>query len=532
MGARPPDVDASSPDASDDAGPGDGGEPSKTATWHTLSAQRAGEHVHLSEDGHDFERIAISAESAGSDYGVTAHEGVFYFEMERLVDGAGQHFGVGPADMTLTGLVGDHPMSLGVTDWGEVVYGGVGVIATFVPAPVVGFVIDRRDASPVVHVIAGTNARPAGAVVATHRLESISGPLHAYVSGPRMTLGYQARFNAGYDTTNAPFSYDPRSALLTVDPEAAAELVLGWGRSESTAWNQPPGVSISGPSVAAPGQAVTLSVGAHDAEDGSLTSKVTLEDDALPHSNREVRLVNGEVYRTSVLGRHRLRASVVDSGGKRAEAVHVVDVSGTPPLHASVRLVSVPGDGAILSADGRGVRFTQATKDGVRANQGLLDGYWYFEVTHVGAYGNFGAGLVVQEGSLVPYGLRAVPASCSMNFISGIWRNIIWFAPQPAGGPHETVGFAVDYRRRLASGRDHPVVHVIVAGVLAASIPMFDATTPVHPMLYGTEGADTGPQLVANFGESAFVYDPRAVLQAAGHGDAHELGLGWGVHAR
>jgi hypothetical protein len=531
---------ATVPDAAfDDAGDrgdamieDDAGEPAKSDGWHQLSRARAGEYVHLSDDGHEFERTAISAESAGSTHGVKAYEGVFYFEMESLVELPRQRFGVGPADMELAGDVGDHPMSLGVTETGDVFVAGTRIATYPSGASAFGFVVDRRDAAPVVHVVVGTPTHPRGVVVATHRLESLTGPVHAYVSGPRVALGYQARFNAGYDTVNAPFAYDARAALRAADPDAASELVLGWGRSESSPWNVPPSVSIHGASRISPGEPLALTLSAQDAEDGDLATRLIIEDDALPHSVREVKLEPGGYYRSAIVGRHRLRASVVDSGGKRTDAIHVVDVQGTPPILSAVRLFNTPGDGAVLTSDGRGVRFTQATKDGVRANQGLLDGYWYFEVSHVGPYGNFGAGLVVQEGSIVPYGLRAVAASCSMNFISGIWHDIIWFAPQPPGGPHQTVGFAVDYRRSMPGGRDYPIVHVIVAGVLAASIPMTDATTPVHPMLYGTVTSGTGPQLVANFGDRSFVYDARAALTTAGHPDASQLRLGWGVHAR
>jgi hypothetical protein len=517
----------------EDAAPPLDGELPERTTWHTLSPRRAGEFVHLSEDGHFFERIAIGPESAGSEHGVKAHDGIFYFEMESLVASPDQRFGVGPADMELTGYVGDHPASLGASGRGEVRAEGEGIVATFDRgAAVLGFVVDRRGAYPLVHVVAEIPGQPSGAVVATRSLDALEGPVHAYVSGPRLALGYQARFNAGYDTTNDPFVYDPRAALGAIDPEAAKQLVLGWGASESSPWNEPPVVSIAGASSAAPGAPVLLRVGAHDPEDGDLSAKVVLEDDALPHAAREVTLEGGGIFRTSVVGRHRLRASAVDSGGKRAEAVHVLDVQGSPPLHASVRLFTTSGDGAILSDDARGVRFTAVEKNGVRANQGLLDGFWYFEASRLGPPGNFGAGLVVQEGSIVPYGLRVVAASMSMNFLSGIWHDIIWFAPQPEGGPHLTVGFAVDYRRALPEGRDYPTVHVIVAGVLAASVPIYDATTPVHPMLYGTVGPETGPQLGANFGQSPFVYDARAILAAAGHGDADQLQLGWGVHSR
>lgn len=546
-----PDVDVpdvgldGSPDATPDGSPGDGaadggdGSAPDGATdgstqppaepWYVLSPERAGPFVILSDDGREFERIAIASEAAGSARGVEAGEGVFYFEMQTLVSDRRQRFGVGPADMPLEGDVGDHPGSLGATETGVIFVNGVIVEDYVGSADTFGFVVDRREET-VIHLVIATPAHPQGEIVASVLLDAPDGPLHAFVSGPRLALGPQARYNAGHDTTNFPFRYDARAALAAVDPGAAEELVLGFGDTGSKPWNEPPVVTLTGPSSALPGEGIALVVSAHDAEDGDLTARVIFEDDALPHSARAIQLEPGGVYRTSIVGRHRLRASVVDAGGKRTTAVHVVDVAGAPTMHAEVRLVNAPGDGALIDASGRGVRFTQVTKDGVRANQGLIDDFWYFEVSHVGPYGNFGTGIVVEAGSIAPYALRAVPASMSMNFISGIWHDIIWVASQPEGGPHQTVGFAVDYRRSLPNGRDYPIVHVIVAGVLAASVHVDDATTPVHPMLYGTMGDGTGPQLVANFGTSPFVYDARAILSSAGY-DGNALKRGWGVHA-
>ena len=124
-----PDVDVpdvvldGSPDATPDGSPGDGaadggdGSAPDGATdgstqppaepWYVLSAERAGPFVILSDDGREFERIAIASEAAGSARGVEAGEGVFYFEMQTLVSDRRQRFGVGPDDMPLEGDVGD-----------------------------------------------------------------------------------------------------------------------------------------------------------------------------------------------------------------------------------------------------------------------------------------------------------------------------------------------------------------------------------------------------------------------------------------
>lgn len=512
-------------DAGDVAGPNDAGdaaisdgalpeEDDPEPGWYRFDAARCGAHVFLDETGVTMERTAIAPEACGSAAGIAAYSGVFYAEFERLAGPGGAAFGIGPSGMDVGRAVGSGPSSAALIDGGAIALEGDILPSSFdASTRFYGVIIDRRGEDPMIYFIASE-----GRIVGRFLMEDFQGEVYLYASGPRLALGPQARLNAGEDLRTRPFIYDARAALEEVDEEAAAALNLGLRERPLRAPDEPPRVELSGPDEVALGETIALQLSAIDHEDGDLGGFVRLEDDARVYSDRQIELEDGVYYRGTIVGEHQLRASVRDSRGQLGEALHTVRVIGEVERAEEPRLSIAPGDGVMLSADGLGVRFTRTEKIGVRGDTPIFGDFRYFEVSHQGHYGNFGAGIVSGEGALIPYALRNVPASASLNFISGIWRNLIHFASYPEDEPREVVGFAVDYRGTS------PIVHIIINHGLRASVPIPELKTPAYPMLYGSMSAGNGPQLRANFGGEPFEYEPRLILGEVGI-DGVRLGL-------
>lgn len=514
-----PDAGSTDPGWSD-SGSTDPGWPDAGATdrgWFRFSEQRCGAHVFLDDTGVTMERTSIASEACGSAAGVAPYAGVFYGEFTRLADPGGAAFGVGPDGMSVHGRVGEALFSAALIDGGAIALEGDLLPSNFdASSPTYGIIVDRREADPIVHFIAGFDGDK-GRIVGSFRMEGFPGDLYLYASGPRLALGAQARINAGEDLRIRPFVYDPRAALTGIDEEAAAALVLGLREQPLGDPDEAPEVQLSGPTEVRLGEEIELSVTASDNEDGDLTAALTIEDDALVYSDCSIELEDGRRYRGAIVGKHRLRAWVRDSRGQLGQSFHSVTVIGELECPVETRLVGSTGDGAVLSQNGLSVRFTRTEKIGVRGNAPIFGDFRYFEVSREGQYGNFGAGIVSGVGELIPYALRNVPASTSLNFISGIWRNLIYFASYPEEASRDVVGLAVDFRG------EHPIVHYVLDGELVASVPVPELKTPAYPMLYGSMSAGNGPQLRANFGSEPFVYDARAILAAAGVDGAEEL---------
>lgn len=481
------------------------GDPNDDSGWYGFDESRCGERVYIDETRVQMERTAIASEACGSAVGIGAGEGVFYAEFERLVDIGGAAFGVGPEEMPREGTVGMWPNSVALWDNGSIAHEGQILPARFDPSGTFyGVIVDRRERDPTIHLIAGE-----GEIVGSFELADFPGSVYLYASGPRFTLGAQVRINAGEDRRTRPFAHDARGALRAIDESGADVLVLGLRDRPLLPMDEPPLITIEGPDEVARFDTIPLVIEGHDPEDGNLSAEVVVEDDAFVYSSRRIALEAGQRYRGTLVGVHRLRAYVRDSRGQLGEAFHSVRVVGEIERPEAPRLVGVDGDGAIISDDGLGVRFTSAEKVGVRANLPIYGELRYFEVHHLGPSGNFGAGIVAAEGSLLPYALRNVPASTSLNLISGVWRNLVYFASYPEDEPRGVVGIAVDFRG------DFPTVHYILNHRRVASVPVPNLTTPAHPFVYGTMTEGSGPQLRINLGDEPFVYDVEEVLAAA-----------------
>jgi hypothetical protein len=205
-----------------------------------------------------------------------------------------------------------------------------------------------------------------------------------------------------------------------------------------------------------------------------------------------------------------------------------VTVTGTLPMFNPVRLQPDDrgGVGVTLTADGLGAHFAASAKMGIRANQGLLRGFQYFEFRREAAMANLGGGLVTADGNLAPYGASDVPPSCSVNVLGGAWQELMFSSNFTDAQKLESYyGFAVDYRGTF------PIIYVIVGGTVADVIRLTSATVPIYPMLYGNPvTVGPNPDLTINFGSLPFRYDPVAALRAYGV-DPTGLQLGWGARA-
>jgi hypothetical protein len=457
-----------------------------------------------------------------SDAAIAPGSGIFYFEGERfgrVVSLFG--FGVVTASFDLNESPGEDARSLGVDTRGDIAFNGT-TIGTFdAELTHYGFVIDYRGVSPIVSVIVDQS------VVVTQALLEVTEPVYAFAGGRRLQVGPQARINTGNDTENVPFFYDPVAALAQSGLSSAG-LVLGFTHSFAAPPNAPPELRVTGARSIALGTAITLRVEASDGEDGSLTEKVEWSDLSTTYAERDRATGAQWAFTPRSLGIHPIEVRVTDSSGLSAISVVDVSVTGTLPTAASVRLTPDDrgGVGVELSADGLSAHFTAPGKYGIRANQGLLGGFQYFEMHRLGGALNQGGGIVVEEGDLAPYSPFSVPPSCSVNHYASVWCDLISVADYDTAAT-DYYGVAVDYRGR--SPRLYVITQGASGGEVAYSADLDEITVPVYPFVYGNPISPDGSfDVSVNFGATAFHYQPAAVLQAAGF-DASGLQVGWGA---
>lgn len=184
------------------------------------------------------------------------------------------------------------------------------------------------------------------------------------------------------------------------------------------------------------------------------------------------------------------------------------------------------GAGIYVSPDKLTISYSVDHKEAIRANQGMIGEFRYWEAhREIPQLGNLGQGFVSEYGKINDYccvspDYTDTPPSMSLNSAAGVWRNLV--AQQVYDTNNDFYGFACDYRG------DRPIIYSIVGGELVNTMVLDDMFTPIHPMLYGNpQGAV--PANSANFGETPFVYDAYTILENAGV-DVSELVLGWGPH--
>lgn len=492
---------------------------------------RSPDGVVLSPDRLSAEWLGLANYGVRSTRAIAPHDGVFYFEVYADLDFF--DVGVATAQASLNAGAGESAEGFSVDVGGVLSASGTQAAASFERSPhgEYGFVVDYRGDHPDVYVIAGTGDDQR--LLAPRSLSAIGEPLFIHLSGLRRTPGYQVTINPGNDTTNCPFVFDPRVALYDEGHrEVAAALVPGWGTTRRGDWNEPPSLELTSPAPAplSVGESLTLSASASDAEDGDRSAEIMWD---VQSSGIGPDHVGGRgptfTFTPAVIGRHPIRVSVTDAGGKRAEQIITVEATGSLPQFSEVRLVQEPGltgEGIQLSSDGLRAHWTLNDKLGVRANQGLYGDFWYMEGHRLVGEENQAIGLVIGEVSLNPYPFNTTPPSCSVNSVGpSMFRDLIFAKSfsQPASEPAvEYYGLAVDYRDA------YPIAYVILAGQLAAVLELTDVTVPVYPMLYGNVNeANAAYDMEINFGATPFHEDPAAVLQAAGV-DASELKRCWG----
>lgn len=487
-----------------------------------------------------------STGAARSDTGISAGSGVFYVEGTRLTapGGYGMQIAAASAPVNSVGC-GSSANTVGFTTGGGG-GGNGGVAAQGMYAAGFdsngshyGFVVDYRGANPTIYVITRSAPWTPGTdhVVIYSTTLSTTEDLYVDVCGIRTAVLSELEVNFGNDTTNFPFSLDP-AAILTAAGHGgvATALVLGWNGTYAGPADTAPTVTASPSSLSVPlGSTANLSATATDPEDGVLTN---LEWEVLTSPYYQGR-VDGTGANFSFVppdvGRHLVAVRAVDSAMQ--ETVQLVEVVVPGPIAQQTSVVLAPdmtgGNHVTLRADGLAVRFSENGKYGVRANQGIEAGeFWYFEASYTGAPHNMGVGLITREGTLDPYGgvntnpWDNIGPSVSVNVLGpGTWQNLV--ARSTSYASSTTYGFAVDYRAVV------PVVYVIAGGAVVDQVTLSEVTIPLYPMLYGNpRGTAAGNwDMSINFGNGsgagAFVNNAATALSAASV-NITGLELGWG----
>lgn len=186
------------------------------------------------------------------------------------------------------------------------------------------------------------------------------------------------------------------------------------------------------------------------------------------------------------------------------------------------------GAGITVSPDGLSAAYDIDLKMGVRANQGMIGEFRYYEGIRLldtlvklgtGEGLGIGYGLITEYGRINPYPFTPEQPSMSLNSWAGIWRNLNFIAPFDTSAYYH--GFAVDYRG------SRPIVHVIVNDDVIHTMTLPDVFTPLHPLIYGnTQGIGVFAN-AANFGATPFFYDPKGALERASI-DTTGFVSGWG----
>ncbi len=493
-----------------------------------LSQEDRGPLLRLREDGLAVDFYAH--DGVRSETAIQPGSGVFYFESKRLVEVIGDYgFGIATHAVPVveTGI-GETDQSFGLMVDGSVFYAGNWLTRIDAPNDTYGMVVDYRDTTPTVHVVAHGDDGSVG-VLHSESLTGITSPLYIFVAGTKEAPTWHVEINPGNDTVNVPFTYDPASALRAAGmADTADALVLGWGTTFAGAPDDPPVLRVPNDRSVAAGTPITLQATATDTEDGDLTGKIEWELLSSPHYAGRTKASGGTfTFTATAVGIHPARATIRDAAGHWVEATVRITVPGPVTMVDQPQLVHdvESGQEIVISPDGRSARWVGVDKQGVRANQSIYGAFWYFEFERLGDVVNEGGGIVTGDGHIGPYSWDDVAASCSVNVSDGFYYDLIWethFSSTPPNYDH--YGFAVDYRG------EHPAVYVIVGDQLLDQMVLSDAWVELYPMVYGNETGTTTDghyDEAINFGQRPFAYDPVSVLEAQGV-DTTELVVGWG----
>ena len=210
-------------------------------------------------------------------------------------------------------------------------------------------------------------------------------------------------------------------------------------------------------------------------------------------------------------------------------AVHTYNARPTVKQFNEVTLLAdgTQGSGIVLSTDKLSAAYEFDEKMAIRANQGMIGEFRYFEAHRLldtlvrGSNYSYGAGqgVTTQFGRLNPYPFDPEQPSMSLNSMIGIWRNLNFITDYDLSAYY--YGFVVDYRAA------RPVVHVLLFDEVIHTMVLPDVFTPLHPMLYAnTQGQGVFTNRI-NFGATPFKFNPKAALERAGI-DTSSFVSGWG----
>jgi hypothetical protein len=486
-----------------------------------LSTTDKSSHVTISADGLVATQINVLSVDGGvrSDTSIAPGSGVFYFEATRVGKLGYYGYGVGTATTSLSQYLGSNTTSIGANTLSHTYFNDV--FMNGANGPTVGFVVDYRGASPIVHILSKQ-----GDDTVENRVETlaVTTPVFAMYTGMVENHGPCAAFNFGSDTTNHPFVLNPAAALNAAGhPSTATALVRGFGQTRARTFSAAPMLSTSGDMSGASGTPVTLTATATDAEDGVLTAGITWENLATSIHEREHGTGGSFTFTPPEIGKYPIRVTVKDSFAVETTHTIMIQATGTLPQFDPVRLVAddQSGEGITLSSDGLRAVFSEDHKMGIHANQPMYGRFWYFEMQRlIDPPENIGGGMVIEHGSLNPMLFETMHPSLQINFSSGLWHDLVH--EENIDTTVSYYGYAVDYRG------DNPIVYVIIENEVAQVLVLDDVWVPLYPMLYGNRTGNTAMyDSTINFGVTAFHNDPVAALIDGGYSTAG-LELGWG----
>lgn len=445
------------------------------------------------------------------DQAIMPGSGAYYFEGRFLVDNGGDWgFGVavreGDVGLGDAAFIGGDGHSVGVFANGGVFHTGSFQGNTLPMSMddddrnVVGMVLDYRTPTLTVYAMRGDSP-------VQHVPTSITRPIRIVAGGARSHVGPLLQLNTGFDTQNRGFVLDPHARLASLAmPVSIPGLVMGFGGTNASPPNTAPSLVLPETITVAMGETVELTARALDGG-RDLSHAVRWENLSETYNDR--RVYWGETIRFTppTIGTHRIQARVVDADGAVTEGTVDVVVTGELERFETVRLVQEmrTGGGIILDSAGRRVRFSEGGKAAIAANQGIMDGFHYFEAQRLGGVTAQGSGLVTPFGNLDPYDQANVPWSCSAQVLGGTWKDFIRRGDWNTGSTR--VGWAVDYTG------DYPIAYLIVDNAVADRIEMPEIRVPVHPMIYGQPPSFSGWQWQVFFEAEDMMYDPETAIR-------------------
>lgn len=435
-----------------------------------LSATDRDPAVTLSADRFGASFAGGGARGVRSEVAITSGSGWYYFEGRRESTLTGNYgFGVASASAPLNAAGGSTDQSVGVDTLGRIFYNG-SQVATFTDPTIntyYGIAINYSGANPVVYVITECNPVRTTSYNTPDGYACVAPPPALFTAGGN---GFPIRISAPITMANVT---GPLHALVYGDNVAAGFIAtINGGGDKTKPFNYPANFYMF---------------------NEGITGAEFMGTGFGPENTYAGRIIPEKLPR-------------------------VFFEKSTPTLPVWKRT----DPNIRLSADALSAAYDSPQKAAVRANQGMMGEFRYFEVNREIAPANFGQGLTTAHTQINPYCFSPEQPSMSLNSVGGMWRNLISRGPSENFSTTNThYGFAVDYRGA------RPIVRTIVGGAIVSTMTL-DTFVPLYPTIYGNPQGARATN-TANFGAKPFVYNARTILQAAGV-DVSQFQVGWGVH--